>query len=54
MTFAEFLLSIVGVALVVLQSVNVAIALETRDIARALLARDSVRRQWVREEHDAE
>ena len=51
MTIIEFLIGVIGVALVVLLSINVAMALETRDLLRTLLARESVRRQWVKEEH---
>jgi hypothetical protein len=51
-TLATFLLSVVGVALVVLLSVAIALLMEVRDDVRTLLAQGSQRRRWVKEEHE--
>jgi len=51
-TLIEFLLGVVGVGVVVLLTVAIAMLMEVRDLLRTLLARQSIRRQWVKEEHE--
>jgi hypothetical protein len=50
-TLFEFLLAVLGVALVVLLSVAIALLMEVRDDVRTLIAQSSHRRRWVKEEH---
>ena len=48
MTIIEFLMSVVAVASIVLQSV---VLLELRNLRHTIAARESQRRNWIREEH---
>lgn len=48
MTLIEFLVAIVAVASVALQSI---VLLELRNLRHTIAAQGSQRRQWVREEH---